>query len=1099
MSDSPMEATAPALATLGKTTKVIADGQTSNNVNISNRSIGHIGTSPSSLLRNGNNIIQNDEGSIRSNDIFRSCEGGGGTTPFIVHTKHTCDACFQHPILGRRYTSTKRSNFDLCAACFDAYEGPEIGLEEAVLIRDKKHSRDFVLKLKIIVKGKGGRGGRDDVEKDVQVRRIHVSELWNASTSKLSYAQMVAIASHHANKQRQRDERHDQQRRREAPPSSSPSATAAKDGVPTKKNDPSSAERVRTTYIDDDGDKITISSDGELEDSFVHQVLGKFPANARPFRIAVTFMEDAEEEEPGKKKKKEEVVASNAAGVLTKRIPLKKREPNARAASTTSKCFSKSPPAKSPSTTTPPPKRNEFFIHYRHTCDGCSKSPIIGTRYHATKIPDFDLCRGCFDKYEGAELDFRPEVHAGDRRMQKRWMKKHLRDLSGTMGDVACLWDRANGDVCDFVKKVQEGGGVIESAAVYRTDGNGGGGGSMLDGKRDGAVGLASDTLEGGAAAEPNVAKDPKEAVQEPSSGEMKASPTTAPAVENAVDEKAPESSPAASESKSFSSDADGNGSIAKAIGTTLDGFVQAIEETMAEDDIHEMELGSFQDCLLTPSKENTAVDETNIGYASVGKEVAPNENAAAKSPTADLPSELCLSNVQDDLSTMSSMDKEDTNTPPLSNATPKPESNNQPGAPLRVAPFIHARHTCDNCSGSPIVGTRYHATNIPDFDLCGACYERYEGDGEKDFRPEVHARDLRKQQKWLKHHPLAESSASALPLDKPEETPRTAEETQSNEVSISTEALQEKSADVTANNATNAKAEEGSPGKSVDESFLSDADGSGSIAEAIGRTLDGCVQAIEEALAEEIRAVKGEVASNGSTERIGEITLTSSNGKEEAADEEAADEEVAVADIAADAAAAATDAFSIDSSMVSSMSDILKKMDDKKTESGLMDSGASHDDAAAASTGVPSVVTGATILRSVDGVAEGKDGSLDGMSRVDGEAEDAASDGDSDWSVISDDKVLVKNDDDGTGGGEEMMEFVDTTTKKFAEDKVAPFSPFVLAKWDTELVQLHELGFLDDVKNIDVLERLEAAHVGVDSTEKVTVQNAVEHLLGDQ
>lgn len=51
-----------------------------------------------------------------------------------------------------------------------------------------------------------------------------------------------------------------------------------------------------------------------------------------------------------------------------------------------------------------------FFIHARHTCDGCSKTPIIGTRYTATKIPDFDLCEACFKSYEGEDLDFRPET-----------------------------------------------------------------------------------------------------------------------------------------------------------------------------------------------------------------------------------------------------------------------------------------------------------------------------------------------------------------------------------------------------------------------------------------------------------------------------------------------------------------------------------------------------------------------------------------------------------------------------------------------------------------------------------------------------------------
>lgn len=110
---------------------------------------------------------------------------------FFVHTKHTCDGCFQQPILGKRYTSSVHSNFDLCARCFDVYSGPEIGLSEVVLSkssqaghahvhfcllcvmrnlihpcalffsvsdRDKKHSSAFVLKLKIDNGGDGEKG-----------------------------------------------------------------------------------------------------------------------------------------------------------------------------------------------------------------------------------------------------------------------------------------------------------------------------------------------------------------------------------------------------------------------------------------------------------------------------------------------------------------------------------------------------------------------------------------------------------------------------------------------------------------------------------------------------------------------------------------------------------------------------------------------------------------------------------------------------------------------------------------------------------------------------------------------------------------------------
>jgi hypothetical protein len=60
-------------------------------------------------------------------------EGGGSNGEFIVHTKHTCDMCFQRPIIGQRFKSDVNPNFDLCARCVQAYSGPDIGLTEEVL------------------------------------------------------------------------------------------------------------------------------------------------------------------------------------------------------------------------------------------------------------------------------------------------------------------------------------------------------------------------------------------------------------------------------------------------------------------------------------------------------------------------------------------------------------------------------------------------------------------------------------------------------------------------------------------------------------------------------------------------------------------------------------------------------------------------------------------------------------------------------------------------------------------------------------------------------------------------------------------------------
>jgi len=46
------------------------------------------------------------------------------------------------------------------------------------------------------------------------------------------------------------------------------------------------------------------------------------------------------------------------------------------------------------------------FVHVRHTCDGCGTSPILGYRYHATNIPDFDLCLPCKTKCILPDISF---------------------------------------------------------------------------------------------------------------------------------------------------------------------------------------------------------------------------------------------------------------------------------------------------------------------------------------------------------------------------------------------------------------------------------------------------------------------------------------------------------------------------------------------------------------------------------------------------------------------------------------------------------------------------------------------------------------------
>mmetsp|Transcript_15070 Transcript_15070/g.22198 ORF Transcript_15070/g.22198 Transcript_15070/m.22198 type:complete len:1003 (-) Transcript_15070:283-3291(-) len=67
---------------------------------------------------------------------------------------------------------------------------------------------------------------------------------------------------------------------------------------------------------------------------------------------------------------------------------------------------------------------NPEFIHGRHTCDGCMMNPIVGIRYHATNLRDYDLCQSCKNAYTGSDITFEPEECERDNRFQHRYARK---------------------------------------------------------------------------------------------------------------------------------------------------------------------------------------------------------------------------------------------------------------------------------------------------------------------------------------------------------------------------------------------------------------------------------------------------------------------------------------------------------------------------------------------------------------------------------------------------------------------------------------------------------------------------------------------------
>ena len=73
---------------------------------------------------------------------------------------------------------------------------------------------------------------------------------------------------------------------------------------------------------------------------------------------------------------------------------------------------------------------------------------------------------------------------------------------------------------------------------------------------------------------------------------------------------------------------------------------------------------------------------------------------------------------------------------------------SNTPEADGPCTHFIHGRHTCDGCLTTPIIGLRWHSTNLPDYDLCDRCKGNYKGDDIKFEAVELD-RDRAFQTRW--------------------------------------------------------------------------------------------------------------------------------------------------------------------------------------------------------------------------------------------------------------------------------------------------------------------------------------------------------------
>mmetsp|Transcript_4553 Transcript_4553/g.6307 ORF Transcript_4553/g.6307 Transcript_4553/m.6307 type:complete len:693 (-) Transcript_4553:104-2182(-) len=446
--------------------------------------------------------------------------------------------------------------------------------------------------------------------------------------------------------------------------------------------------------------------------------------------------------------------------------------------------------------------------------------------------------------------------------------------------------------------------------------------------------------------------------------------------------------------------------------------------------------------------------------------------------------------------------------------AAPAPTRRGRDAEPApEPRPFIHGRHTCDSCFTTPIVGGRYHATNLPDYDLCAKCHDSYMG-SEIKFEPVELDRDRPFQERWHRKHSkfggrgrchgsvnrrrggrgrfnaaagpkdsnknmdaclteairrslrdvsdaieqasvAASSTAAVAPAkkkkvqDEPKKLPPKKEEI---EVEATAPVEDEKKTEaapveteaeiVVAPMKTEAEIvvtkDEASVGEKVEPQteFTSDAEGSGEIAAEIGRTLDDVASAISSVVTEIERSVKTTESDDAYDGGMSGVVV-----------EEPVVEE----------------------------DDVMPETEDIIEDEPE---------------------TGATIV-------DGED-----------EMQDAASQGsDGSWDVVNEEDQLVQDEmlaraaqvigsalfesattgDQGSALTESVVSTVPTDVHSIGSSEIPAASR---DRWSVQLTQLRELGFFDESKNVEILERLNAANIGCDSDDEVTMTQVVNELF---
>jgi len=456
---------------------------------------------------------------------------------------------------------------------------------------------------------------------------------------------------------------------------------------------------------------------------------------------------------------------------------------------------------------------------------------------------------------------------------------------------------------------------------------------------------------------------------------------------------------------------------------------------------------------------------------------------------------------------------------------------------------FIHGRHTCDGCFVTPIIGYRFNATNRSDYDVCHKCYSQYQGT-EIRFTPQQLERDAHLQQRWHnrqmrlsnrntrqgrgqgqvhvrshKGHPwsqmkngkatgfkgsdldeairrslisVKEKVSTGIQNIKTEneivrEVPVPTQNKEVQEPKDEKEEIQETKEEKSSVNPVNEIED------LIAKMIHDPADESDRI--GVGVSATAAAIAVAKILQNRQPSVSQEPDNKEEAGSVEESTDDDSDAAKDLVD--ACDKDAAshMSPVQAEVAAASKDEADIIVSPTCSAQITIEPIDtlvlqiekpqlessaSSKSGEMILDGDEDNDDDLSEGTESTSSNCSWQVVNE-DGKMMAQAAQMLGSALFQSDANVASSDNNVDDEVLGNSVV----------SGLTSVPSITTTKSEIAA--------VLLTRWEDELRQLHELGFLDDHANVEALGHLEAANIGVDSDDVIKIEQVIDFLLQGQ